>query len=95
MGRREYIVCIRLNGVFITKVIIDSHYEKKHSASIDDEIILSLVQTLDGKTFEPVDKKSSYYYFVDSLSLNNKKYKLIWPLEDNEVYIGIINAYRS
>lgn len=95
MGRREYPVNITLNGIFISKVIVDTHYEKKHRKSVNDEIILNLVQTLNGKTYEPVSKKSLYSYFVDRLSLNNKMYKLIWLLEEDEFYVGIINVYRS
>ena len=76
-------------------MIIDPHYEKKNCESVNDEIILNLVQTLNGKTYELVDKKDSYSFFVDRLCLKNKTYKIIWLLEENEVYIGIINVFRS
>ena len=79
----------------ITKVIIDPHYEEKHAESINDQIILELVKFLDGKIFEPDDEKGPYSYFVtDKIELENKQYKLIWLLEDHEIYIGVINAYR-
>ena len=42
MSRREYHICINLNDIFITKVVIDSHYEAKHNESINDEIIFTL-----------------------------------------------------
>jgi hypothetical protein len=95
MSRREYIISITVNEILITKVIIDPHYEEKHSESINDEIILNLVKTLDGQNFEPDDEKSPYSYFVtDGIVFNEKAYKLIWLLEDHEIYIGVINAYR-
>jgi hypothetical protein len=76
-------------------VIIDPHYEEKHTESINDKIILDLVKTLDGKFFEPDDEKTPYSYFVtDKIRVNDKLYKLVWLLEDHEIYIGVINAYR-
>jgi len=64
MSRHEYSVNIIVNESLITKVIIDPHYEEKHAESINDEIILSLVKTLDGKIFEPDDVNPPYSYFV-------------------------------
>ncbi|HXH75936.1 MAG TPA: hypothetical protein VNJ08_13275 [Bacteriovoracaceae bacterium] len=95
MNRREYLVSITVNEILVTKVIIDTHYEAKHSESINDDIILSLVKTLDGQSFEPDDEKPPYSYFVtDEILLTDKAYKLIWLLEDHEIYIGVVNAYR-
>lgn len=34
------------------------------------------------------------YYVTDNLILDGKSYKLVWLLEDDELYIGIVNAYR-
>mgnify|MGYP006910923647 FL=1 len=86
---------LTVNEIIITKVIIDPHYEEKHAESVNDEIILNLVKTLDGKIFEPDDEKMPYFYFVtDKIEVNGKFYKLVWLLEDQEIYIGVINAYR-
>lgn len=52
MRRREYDIDIIVNHRRLSKVIIDPHFEKKHGKSITDEIILRLVETLDGKQFE-------------------------------------------
>lgn len=95
MYRREYSISITVNEILITKVIIDTHYEAKHAESVNDDIILSLVKTLDGQNFEPDDEKPPYSYFVtDNILMNSKAYKLIWLLEDHEIYIGVVNAYR-
>lgn len=49
MERRSYkIDPIVVNGRFYSEVIIDSHYEEKHSENITDELILSLVVLLNG-----------------------------------------------
>lgn len=95
MSRREYKINITVNEILIERVIIDPHYQEKHAESINDKIILELVKTLDGKIFEADDEKFPFSYFVtDRIEYEGKLYKLIWLLEDHEIYIGVINAYR-
>lgn len=84
-----------MNFKRIKKVIIDPHFEEKHAESITDEIILNLVKKLDGLTVIPDEVSPPYSYFeLDKMELNGKHYKLIWLLEDDQIYIGVVNAYR-
>ena len=93
--RREYELKITVNSRQIHKVVIDSHYEEKHAESINDELILDLVKLLDGGTYPVESKQGAYKYFVtDDLALGDKFYKLVWLLEDDELYIGVVNAHR-
>lgn len=93
--RRDYEISITVNSRAVTRVIIDPHYELKHGDSVDDEVILSLVQMLDGKTFAPEAENDGFQYFkTDPLTLNGVNYRLIWLLEKNEIYIGVVNAFR-
>jgi hypothetical protein len=93
--RREYPLRIVVNGVHITKVIISPHYEENHAESITDQIILELVKSLNGLNVLPEAVKGPYSYFTqDKIELDGKLYKLIWLLEDDEIYVGVINAYR-
>jgi hypothetical protein len=95
MNRREYPTKLTINGRRIVKVIIDPHYELKHSRSINDDLILELVQLLSGGNFEPDATDATFQYFVsDNLILKSKRYKLVWLLEKNAIYIGVINAHR-
>ncbi len=95
MDRRKYATDITVNGKKIYTVLIDAHYEAKHSASIDDDLILKLVNQMDGWETEPDSQDSQFSYFVnDRMRLNKKLYKLVWLMEKNDSYIGIINAYR-
>ena len=64
---------------------------------MNDEIILQLVTTLDGKSFS-VDSitNGTEYYVADIELIDAKKiYRIIWLFEGNQLEIlGVINAYR-
>ncbi|MBY0315025.1 MAG: hypothetical protein K2Q26_05875 [Bdellovibrionales bacterium] len=94
--RRVLPVRIRINYRCINKIVIDPHYEKKHSGSVTDEIIVALVDQLHEKIFFPVirDAQGFDYFVNDRMEYSRKFYKLIWILHDEESYVGVINAYR-
>lgn len=76
--------------------MIDPHYLTKHGDSVTDKTIIALVKMLDGRQFVPEDVDSDgFEYFVeDKMKLSGKIYKLVWLLNKNEIYIGIVNCYR-
>ncbi len=93
--RRKYkIKAILVNGLLISEVIISSHYEENHLNHINDNLILKLVNELDGRREIPVAEKESYSYFVTLVEYSDKPYKLVWLLEAGAIYIGIVNAHR-
>lgn len=95
MARRSFKIDNGINGKNIEKVAIDPHYELKHTDSISDSLILMLVALLNGGDFAPETTSDRYeYYVTDGLILNDKKYKLIWLLEEDQLYVGVVNAYR-
>ena len=95
MTRREYPIRLTINDRLIVRVVIDPHYELKHGRSVSDAVILDLVRMLSGSSFEPESEADGYQYFVsDHLVLNSRRYKLIWLLEKDALYIGVVNAYR-
>lgn len=63
-NRKSYPVSLTVNGEKITEVIIDPHYKKKHSASMNDAIILKLVKLLDKKFYVPDSEKEGFQYYV-------------------------------
>lgn len=84
---------IQVNGKTISKVIVDPHV-RKHP-DITDDMILDLVRQLDGSEIRPDEVKPPYEYFVSLLFLANKQYRLVWLLEQDEIYIGVITMYRD
>ena len=97
MKRREYRISpIFVNKVWINRVLIDPHFESKHGEQISDHLIIELVKGLNWRLelAEARDKKG-YSYFVTLLKLNERQYRLIWLMEADLDYLGVINAYRD
>ena len=94
MQRREYHVDLRINETPINKIIIDPHYEEKHGDSIDDKLIIKLVELLDGQSFRPESENEGFSYFANDLRLDGKLFRIVWLLEDQKLYVGVVNAYR-
>jgi hypothetical protein len=94
MNRLEYIIKgIWINGVYIQRVVIDQHV-RKHK-DIDDLLILNLARQLDGIKEKPEATENGFSYFANKFVVHNKQYKLVWLLEENKVYIGVVTAYRD
>ena len=93
--RREYdIAPLSINKIIVYKLIIDEHLDK-HSDHVDDDIVKRLVRYLDGERFEPAKEANGFKYFTSTIKDNDKWYKLVWLLEDNSLYIGVIMAFRD
>lgn len=84
---------ISINGIRIDRIVIDEHIRKHPDISHD--VIIDLVRMLDGTENFPDDVDQDFEYFVSHLILSDKSYKLVWLLESNQVYIGIITAHRT
>jgi hypothetical protein len=94
--RRIYVIePIKVNNVEVTEVVIDPHYEKKHSDTINDRLILKLVKLLNGRQEAPQAEGNRYSYFATLIELSGKNYRLIWLQEEGTIYVGVINAYRD
>ncbi len=86
---KSYIFSANVNGQEITELLIGRHYLKKHSAYMNDDLILQLAKCLDGKTF-PVDSSTSGidYYAADiEYGDPSKIYRLIWLFEGDKLEV--------
>ncbi len=94
MARRQYKV--KVNHRVFTKVVIDPHYQENHGDSINDQIILALVKMLNGEVHlaQTKDDQGFEYFVREDLYYQNKSYRLIWLTHEDEIFIGVVNAYR-
>lgn len=94
--RRYFPIRLTINRRSIKEIIIDSHFEERHSESINDEIILALVTSLDGRELEADNTSPDgfEYYVTEPIYFNGKPYKLIWLLHPQENYLGVVNCFR-
>jgi hypothetical protein len=94
--RREYLFKVLVNGRPLKVVVVDSHYEAKHSKTMNDQLILKLVKTLEGTEHRPESITSSGFeiYVTDPAYFEDKPYRLVWTLHPDENYLGVVNAFR-
>ena len=84
---------ITVNGKTISKVVVDDHVEKH--PDITDDVVLDLVRLLDGTDQQPDDERGEFEYYVSLLQLIQKQYRLVWLMKKDELFIGVITAYRD
>ncbi len=95
MMRREYeIDPLHVNGLLITKLIVDPHVDK-HSDHINDDLIKSIVRHLDKEKHVPTGENEGFKYFASTIRHAGQVYKLIWLLEESFLYLGVITAFRD
>lgn len=93
--RREYqIPPLYINGLIITKLIIDPHVDK-HSDHIDDELIKKIVRRLDQEGHIPTGINDGFKYFASRIYYEGKAYKMVWLLEESFLYIGVITVFKD
>jgi hypothetical protein len=93
--RREYdIEPVRVNGALISKLLIDEHVDK-HADHINDDLIKKLIRYLDGEVFVPTAERNGFNYFATIIKEGTQCYKLVWLLENNFLYIGVITAFKD
>jgi hypothetical protein len=85
---------IHVNEILVSEVIIDYHVDK-HKDHITDELILSLVELLDGRTYAPAKVQDGFSYFVSKVLYAEKVYRLVWLQQKNQFYIGVVTAFKD
>ena len=90
--RTRYDVLIRFRD--INEVIIYQHYNQKHF-DVSDWIILELIKELnDYHPYIETHNDQFTYFVVEPVYHLNKPYRLIFLIEKERNYIGVINAFR-
>ena len=95
-GRRKYTLekSINVNGFTIDEVIIDPHVDK-HKDHINDDLIISLITLLDGKIYKSVAEEDGFSYFLSRVLYMKTVNRLVWLLENNQFYIGVITSFKE
>ena len=91
-NRREYPLVLTFNKRCFTRVIIDPHYEEKHS-DITDQLILELVQQLNGSEIDPQDETDGFKYFAHEMPWQSKLYRIVITYCEED-FLGVINVFR-
>lgn len=92
--RNEYPLRLKVNRHQISRVIIDQHYKAKHP-DVTDQIILDLIQTIDGEDFPIEAERGDFQYFTaEPVFKNESPYRLVMVLCVCDDYLGVINAFR-
>ena len=94
--RRVYKAEERLivNNRLVAEIVIDPHVDK-HKDHIDDELIISLVNLLNGRVFEAETKSDGFDYYVSKILFDKKVYRLVWLQQEMQFYIGVITAFKD
>ena len=94
--QRTFQIDLVINGQRFRELVIDSHYEKKHGSTVNDQIILELIAALDGIEVESdaVDESGFKYFVTQPHYFEGKPYRLVWLLPPDHRYLGIVNCYR-
>lgn len=90
--RREHQLSIVLNKRRFARVVIDPHYQDKHS-DITDQIILELVKLLDDNESDAVAVKDGFTYVARELNWQGKVYRIVLTYGEED-FLGVVNAFR-
>ena len=92
--RTEYKLTLKINSRVLSRVVIDQHYKEKHS-DVSDEIILELINQINGRVFEIDSQSGDFQYFtVEPVFSDSNPYRLVLLLCMNDDFLGVINAFR-
>jgi hypothetical protein len=86
---------VTINGRPLSRVIIDQHYKEKHAESINDQLILSLIQRIDGNKFQIEEEDGPLQYFrAHTVNSESKWFRLVLLISTESDFLGVINTYR-
>ncbi|MES2769974.1 MAG: hypothetical protein V4596_12585 [Bdellovibrionota bacterium] len=93
---RIYDIDIIFNETQFNEAWIDPHYEEKHKGSINDKLILMLLNCIHETLHLPQKEgNNGFKYYELDIEQDYKLYRLILVIPPNKSYIGIRNAYRK
>ncbi len=92
---RVYKIAVVFDEKLFSEVWIDPHFEEKHGESISDELILSLLQWLNGRPVVVQMESKGFQFFELDIEWLGKSYRLILVVPPDCSYLGVRNMYRK
>jgi hypothetical protein len=88
---------LRINGRPYRRIEICRHYEEKHGDYLNDDLILELVDRLDGIYFDADSKKKMgrkiLTYFAADVDHEESTYRLVWRVIHGRFKLLVVNCY--
>lgn len=91
---RVYAIDLLVNDRHFSEVWIDPHYEENHKESINDILILDLLELIERRSIPRKAESKGFQFFEIDVELNGKVYRLILVIPADYSYLGVRNAYR-
>jgi hypothetical protein len=94
--KREYVTQDVINGRKFRRIVIDSHYEKRHGDTMTDTVIVDLLRALqEARQVPEATTEDGFEIFVtEPVFRKGKPYRLVWTTHPDENCVGVINAFR-
>jgi len=91
---RVYAIDLFLNDKWFFEVWIDPHYEENHKESMNDPLILNLLELVNHSLIPAKAESKGFQFFEVDIELRNKIFRLILVIPPDCSYLGVRNAYR-
>jgi len=91
---RTFVRNVIFDGNYFNEIWIDPHYEIKHGSSINDDLILDLLQDIEKRTYSEKKRANGYDYYELDVDFHEKLYRLILVVPLHMNYLGVRNVYR-
>jgi hypothetical protein len=91
---RVYAIDLVINDTSFSEVWIDPHYEENHKESINDQLILNLLELINHRIISAKAESKGFQFFEVDVQVRYKVYRLILVIPPDNSYLGVRNAYR-
>lgn len=92
---RVYNIGVWFNDKLWLNIWIDTHYEKKHFRSINDDLILAILSSFESDFFvKDFAESNGFQYFEVDTVYESKPYRIILVIPPDHSYLGVRNTYR-
>lgn len=85
---------VNLIRVALNHINFDRDNNQRSNFTIE-EVVLLVIDELNGQFFEPQGKKDDVLYFVHIILIGEKPYKLVFEMKEGTLVITVITLFRQ